>query len=328
MAKTITLEEHFVTADFLKAAGSYGQEASSAMTAMREKLLDLGPARIAAMDEGSIDLQVLSLAAMGGDELAPAQQTAVFRSVNDEAAAAVKANPTRLASFATVALKQPTEAAKEVERSVTQLGCKGIFVDGTTTLNGEIKFLDAPEFFPVLEAAVALDVPVYLHPAPPPKIVEQAYYSNLPGETGHLLSIAGWGWHAETGLHVLRMVVAGIFDRFPTLQLIVGHMGEFIPYALARSNRALSAASPHLKRSVTQTLLDQVHITTSGYFTREPFDCCRAVVGLDRMMYSVDYPFSPNTRGKEFLQSLELSPEEMDAFRGDRAATLLKLPVA
>jgi predicted TIM-barrel fold metal-dependent hydrolase len=325
MTKTITLEEHFVTRDFLKAAGSYGQDASSAMMGMREKLLDLGAGRIAAMDEGGIDLQVLSLAAMGGDELAPAEQTAVFRGVNDEAAAAVKANPDRLASFATVALKQPAEAAKELERCVTKLGCKGVFVDGTTSLNGEIKFLDAPEFLPVLEAAVALHVPVYLHPAPPPKVVESAYFSGLPAEAGHLLSIAGWGWHAETGLHVLRMIVNGVFDRLPTLQLIVGHMGEFIPYALARSNRGLTAVSPHLKRSVTETLLEQVHITTSGYFTRPPFECCREVVGLERMMYSVDYPFSPNTRGKEFLASLDLSEAELDALRGGNAAKVLKL---
>jgi uncharacterized protein len=321
--KTITLEEHFVTTDFLKAAGSYGQDASAPMRAMREKLLDLGAGRIAAMDEGGVDLQVISLAAMGLDELAPAEQTAVLRGVNDEAAAAVKANPDRLASFATVGLKQPAEAVKELERCVTQLDCKGVFVDGTTVMDGEVKFLDAPEFFPVLEAAVALGVPVYLHPAPPPKIVQKAYFSGLPAEAGYLLSIAGWGWHAETGLHLLRMIVSGVFDRLPGLQMIVGHMGEFVPYALARSNAGLTAVSPHLKRSVTQTLLDQVHITTSGYFTRPPFECCREVVGLERMMYSVDYPFSANTKGKEFLASLELSEAEMDALKGGNAAKVL-----
>jgi predicted TIM-barrel fold metal-dependent hydrolase len=323
MQKTITLEEHFVTKDFLQATGAYGEHVPASMQAMREKLLDLGAIRLAAMDEGGVDLQVLSLAASGIDELAPAEQTAVLRAVNDEAAAAARAHPERFAAFATVGLKQPAEAAKELERCVTQLGAKGLMVDGTTNWHGEPKFLDAPQFLPVLEAAAALGVPVYVHPAPPPKQVFDAYYAGLPGDAGYLLSIAGWGWHAETAIQLLRMVMAGVFDRLPTLQVIVGHMGEMLPMALVRTNGVLSQANKALKRSVIETLKDQVHITTSGYFSRPPFECCRAVLGLERMMYSVDYPFSPNTRGREFLASLEMSEAEMDALRGGNAGRLL-----
>ena len=323
--KTIALEEHFVTADFLKATGAYGQSVPEPMRAIRDKLLDLGDARIAAMDDGGITLQVLSLAAMGIDDLAPANQTAVFYDVNDELAAAVRAHPDRFAAFATPALKEPAAAVKELERCIRDLGFKGLYVNGTT----EGKFLDAPEFFPLLEAAEALNVPLYLHPAPPPAVVQSAYYSDLPGDTGMLLSIAGWGWHAELGLHLLRLIVSGVFDRLPNLQFIVGHMGEGVPYALARSNGILSAAAKNLKRSVTETILAQVHITTSGYFTRPPFDCARQVLGLDHLMYSVDYPFSPNTRGRDFLATLQsepaLSTAEMEALTYGNAKRLLRL---
>jgi predicted TIM-barrel fold metal-dependent hydrolase len=323
--KTIALEEHFVTSDFLKATGAYGHSVPEPMRAIRDKLLDLGDARIAAMDDGGITLQVLSLAAMGIDDLAPANQTAVFHDVNDELAAAVKAHPDRFAAFATPALKEPAAAVKELERCIRDLGFKGFFVNGTT----DGKFLDAPEFFPVLEAAEALNVPLYLHPAPPPAVVQSAYYSGLPGDTGMLLSIAGWGWHAELGLHLLRLIVSGVFDRLPNLQVIVGHMGEGVPYALARSNGILSAAAKNLKRSITETILAQVHVTTSGYFTRPPFDCARQVLGLDHLMYSVDYPFSPNTRGQEFLATLQSQPAlttaEMEALTHGNAERLLRL---
>jgi hypothetical protein len=273
------------------------------------------------MDEASIDLQVLSLAAIGIDSLAPADQTAVLRSVHDEAFAAIEAHPTRFAAFVTPGLKEPQNAVKELERCINKLGFKGVFFDGTT----DGKFLDAPEFFPILEAAAALNVPIYIHPAPPPEPVKSAYFANLPGETGYLLSIAGWGWHAETGLHILRLILSGVLDRLPNLQVIIGHMGEGIPYALARSSAVLSQADKHLKRTVAETFLQQVHITTSGYFTRPPFDCARQVVGLNRLLYSVDYPFSPNTKGKDFLASLDLSPQDLTILTQTNAERLLNL---
>jgi predicted TIM-barrel fold metal-dependent hydrolase len=269
--KTITLEEHFVTQDFLNATGTYSDSAPEGLRQVRDRLLDLGEGRIAAMDDGGIGLQVLSLAATGINSLPACEQTAVLRDVHDVAAAAVKVYPDRLAAFATPGLKDPNAAVKELERCIHTLGFKGLMLDGTT----EGKFLDAPEFFPVLEAAQELTIPLYIHPAPPPQAVYDNYFNGLPGEAGHLLSIAGWGWHAETGLHLLRLIVSGVLDRLPNLQVIIGHMGEGLPYALARSNAVLSSVTKHLKRNVAETMLSQVHITTSGYFTRPPFDCCR-----------------------------------------------------
>ena len=319
--RIITLEEHFVTADFLKATHADGDNMPPALKAVRERLLDLGPLRIAAMDEASIDLQVISLAAIGVDALAPAEQTAVLRSVNDEAAAAVEANPTRLAAFCTPGLKEPANAVKEIDRCITQLGFKGVLVDGLT----DGKFLDAPEFFPILEAAAALNVPIYVHPAPPPASIMSVYFAGLDPQVAMPLSIAGWGWHAETGLHTLRLIVSGVLDRLPTLQIIIGHMGEGIPYALARSNGILSAARKSAPRTVTETFLQQVHVTTSGYFTKPPFDCAREVLGLNRLLYSVDYPFSPNTKGRDFLASLNLSEADLTQLVQTNAERLLNL---
>ena len=318
--RTVTLEEHFVTRDFIKATDAYGEGSPSALQAMRDQLLDVGTGRLAAMNEAGIDMQVLSLAALGVDKLAAGEQTAVLRGVHDELAATVKAHPDRFAAFATPGLKEPANAAKELQRCIGELGFKGILLDGTT----EGKFLDAPEFFPVLEAAAALEVPLYLHPAPPPKAVADVYFSGLPGDLGHLLSIAGWGWHAENGLHTLRLIVSGVLDRLPKLKVIIGHMGEGVPYALARSSGILSPAA-HLQRSVADTFKEHFYITTSGYFTKPPFDCARAVFGFDHMMYSVDYPFSPNTRGVDFLRQINLTDTESAAFRGEHAKVLLKL---
>ena len=320
--RTITLEEHFVTKNFWRATG--GDKAPPpALAKLKPQLLDLGAGRIAAMNESGIDLQVLSLASMGMDDLDAATATAVAREVNDELAEAVRANPTRLAGFATLGLKDPVRAAEELERCVKQLGFKGALVDGTT---GGL-FLDDARFLPVFEAAVDLGVPIYLHPALPPEPVKAAYYSGLPGELGQVLSIAGWGWHAELGLHTLRLIVSGLFDRLPGLLLIIGHMGEGLPYALARSSGILSAAAKGLRQPVAEYFQTNIHVTTSGYFTQPPLRCALDVIGVDRMMFSVDYPFSPNTRGRAFLENAanSLDEAEMAKLTHENAERVLKL---
>jgi uncharacterized protein len=318
---TITLEEHFVTADFLNA--TQAQEFTNPQMAfIREKLLDLGTGRIAAMDAGGVDVQVLSLAAMGIESLDAASAPAVLRDVNDELAAAVGANPARLRGFANLPLQNPLEAAHEFDRCVQTLGFHGALVNG---LSGGA-FLDAPRFTPIFETAHALDVPIYLHPAPPPKTVEEAYFSGLPGQTGQLLSIAGWGWHAETGLHCLRLIVSGLFDRFPRLQIIIGHMGENLPYSLARSAGVLTPVTKHLQRPVEEYFHAHFHVTTSGYFTNPPFICALQIVGPDRLLYSVDYPFSDTKKGQAFLANLAIAPADREKLTHKNAEILLRLP--
>ena len=199
---------------------------------------------------------------------------------------------------------------------------RGVMVNGTV----DGRFFDDARFLPFFEAAAALDVPVYLHPAPPPEPVREAYYSGLPGEMGRMLSIAGWGWHSETALHTLRLIVAGLFDKVPGLQLIIGHMGEGLPFALARSSGMLSGPAK-LKQTVAEYFKTNIHLTTSGYFTLPPLQCALDVVGIERMMYSVDYPFSANTKGRDFLEKVAevLSPVEMEKFVGGNAAKALGL---
>jgi predicted TIM-barrel fold metal-dependent hydrolase len=315
--RTITLEEHFLTESFVRATGA------PRFAALEPQLLDLGAGRIAAMDKAGIDLQVLSLASMGFDALDAATATALARDVNDELAAAVQAQPGRLAGFAMVALQDPNSAAAELDRCVTRLGFPGAMVDGT--IGG--LFLDDPRFLPFFEAAAHLNVPVYLHPALPPEPVRQAYFSNLPGDLGFFLSIAGWGWHAETALHTLRLIVSGLFDRLPSLQLIIGHMGEGLPFALARSSGILSQGAPHLRQPVSAYFRTNIHLTTSGYFTQPPLRCALDVVGSDRVMFSIDYPFSSINRGREFLDHLRgpLSSEDLDRLTHRNAKSLLRL---
>ena len=316
--RTITLEEHFVTRSFLKTVEAHGS--ASPFQQMHDKLLDFGEKRIAAMDEAGIDLQVLSLASMGFDALDSATAAALSRDVNDELAEAVRKHPDRFAGFAQLSLKDPSSAAKELERCVTKLGFKGALLDGTT----DGKFLDQPQFLPVFEAAQSLSVPIYLHPAPPPKSVMDTYYAGLPADLGFILSIAGWGWHAETGLHTLRLISSGLFDKLPQLQLIIGHMGEGLPYALVRSSKAIGNVLK-LPKTVAEYFHQNIHVTTSGYFTRPPFNCALDVVGIDRLMFSIDYPFSPNTVGREFLDSLQLEQDDLEKLSYKNAEKLLNI---
>jgi predicted TIM-barrel fold metal-dependent hydrolase len=320
--RTIALEEHFVTQTFLDATQEESANAPASLTDLQPKLLDLGAGRIAAMDEAGIDYQVLSLAAHGMDDLDADTATALAQNVNDELAEAVRTHPARFGGFATLALKDAEKAAAELERCVSRLGFHGALVNGTT---GGL-FLDDERFLPVFEAAAHLGVPIYLHPAPPPEPVRAAYYSGLTGDLGFLLSIAGWGWHAETALHTLRLIVSGVFDRLPGLQLIIGHMGEGLPYALARSSGVLSRAAT-LRQPVADYFQTNVHCTTSGYFTVPPLRCALDVMGIDRMLFSIDYPYSPNTRGREFIESLAqtLSTGDLDKLTHLNAKRVLGL---
>src|SRR5271170_757038 len=320
--RTIALEEHFVTEGFLRATGAYGMGGAPQMAELQSKMLDLGRGRIAAMDEAGIDFQVMSLAAMGFDALDAADATALARDVNDELAEAVRRNPTRLGGFATLGLRDVDGAVREFERCCTKLGFRGAMLNGTV---GGL-FLDDVRFLPVFEMAAGLGVPVYLHPAPPPEPVKQAYFSGLPGETGMLLSIAGWGWHAETALHTLRLIVSGLFDKVPGLQVVIGHMGEGLPYAMARSSGILSGPA-RLRQTVAEYFKTNIHVTTSGYFSLPPLTCALEVVGIERMMFSVDYPFSANTRGRKFLEEAAgmLSAEDLARLAHGNAERLLGL---
>jgi predicted TIM-barrel fold metal-dependent hydrolase len=322
--RIITLEEHITTPAILKATSNGqggGLPSNAYIQSLHAKLLDVGQGRLADMDVSGISVQVLSISASPIDKMEPSAGLALARDVNDVMASAVKAHPDRFAAFATLALQEPEKAAVELERCVRQLGFKGVMISGT--VNG--RFLDDPKFTPFFEAAQALDVPVYLHPAPPPEPVMDAYFSDLPGQLGFLLSTAGWGWHVETGLHSLRLIISGLFDRFPKLKIIIGHMGENLPFSVARAQAVFARGALDLKRPLGEYFQDNFYLTTSGYFTTPPFLCMLQVVGADRILFSVDYPFSPNTVGRKFLDSLAISYEDMEKIAHRNAEKLLKL---
>ncbi len=320
---TIALEEHFSTTEFRAAIQPFLPDTPHAK-ALQAKLLNLGADRIAAMDEGAVDLQVLSLPSSGFEKIPSDVATGIAHNANNELAEAINRHPTRFAGFASVNLQDPQVAAKEFERCVQQLHFQGALLHGH--LGGA--FLDDPRFLPLWEAAASLGVPVYLHPAPPPKAVFDTYYTNLPGDCGQALSINGWGWHVETGMHVLRLILSGLFDRFPQQQVIIGHMGENLPFSLQRAATVLGPTAKHLKRPIAEYFHSNLHVTSSGYFSQPPFLCALQVVGIDRLMYSVDYPFSANTTGRAFLDSLSLSPVDRAKFTSGNAQRLLKLPIA
>jgi predicted TIM-barrel fold metal-dependent hydrolase len=216
----------------------------------------------------------------------------------------------------------PGAAADELERAVTELHFKGALINGMTME----KFLDDPFFSPILQRAEQLQAPVYLHPGLPPKQVAEVYYSDLPKSAGDLLSIAGWGWHAETALHILRLIVSGTLDKFPKLQLIIGHMGEMLPMMMVRCDHQFKPGEAGANaRSIIETLKSQVHITTSGIFTLPPLMTAIQTFGIDNIMFSVDYPFSTNEEGARFLKSLPFDEKDLQKIAYENAERLLRL---
>jgi predicted TIM-barrel fold metal-dependent hydrolase len=326
--RIVALEEHFTVPSLVRridpdAIARHGFPPGFAGN-LAHKLSDLGALRRAEMDEAGITVHVLSSSGPGADLLDGADGVAFARDINDVLAKAVAAHPDRFAGFAHLPMRSPQAAADELERAVRDLGFCGALINGLT----EGRFLDDPRFEPILARAAQLDVPIYLHPNLPPRSVFEAYYSGLPGFTGFRLSTAAWGWHSETAIHVLRLVLSGALDRHPKLKLIVGHMGEGLAAMLVRSDKILTAEAPHLKRSVGQTILDHVSVTTSGLFTLPPLEALLAVFGADRVLFSIDYPYSSNRLGKDFIDSLKLPAADLEKFAHGNADRLLKLPAS
>ena len=330
--RIVALEEHFtvpgIVAGIDPAAvarrGFPGPDFLWAQTIKRNELADLGAARLADMDASGITVQVLSVAGPGAD-LVPGQRGVdLARAYNDALAEACARHPTRYRGFAHLPLLSPDAAAAELERTVKDLGFHGVLVNGAT----DGRFLDDPSFDPVLACAEALDLPIYLHPGIPGPEVRKAYFDGLPGNFSFTMALSAWGWHADTAIHVLRLALSGALDRHPGLKLVIGHMGEALPFMLDRIDETTAAtAKTLLKRSVRKTLTDQVWITTSGFFTTIPFMAALMAFGVDRLMFSVDYPFASNARARAFLDSLPVSPADREKIAHGNADRLLKLPV-
>ena len=286
-----------------------------------ELLPDIGERRLKSMDEAGITMQVLSNTGPGPDLVPGADGVAMAREMNDHLAQAVARHPDRFAGFAVLPMQSPDACAAELVRAVKELKFLGALINGTT----EGRFLDHPSYDGILAAAVEHDVPIYIHPHLAPESVRQAYYSDLEPGAGRVLEAAGWGWHSETAIHLLRMVLAGVLDRHPKLKIIIGHMGEMLPVMLDRIDAVFQLDIDHLKRPISRAIYDQVWITTSGIFSQPPFIAALQTFGIDRIMFSVDYPYAPNMKGRAFLNGAALSPADMAKLTHGNADALLKL---
>jgi predicted TIM-barrel fold metal-dependent hydrolase len=320
--RTIAIEEHYLASGFREAMNRLeGSSARAIFARVEEKLGDLGAGRLKDMDAGGIDLQVLSHNVVNLEALSVSEAVKLAKQANDQLAAAIAAHPDRFAGFATLPMTDPLAAADELERAVSALGFKGAMISGTT----RGLFLDDPSFLPILERAVALDVPIYLHPAEPPEIVMKAYYAGFDPAVSRFFSTSGWGWHSELGIHSLRLILAGVFDRLPKLQIIIGHMGEMIPFMLARIDNTLTPAAKNLQHKVSDYFLQNFYITNSGFFTDPPLLLALQTVGVDRIIFSVDYPYSSNDLGRTFLDNASISPADKEKISHLNAERLLKL---
>jgi len=327
--RIVTLEEHISFPEMTdkipkEALGGFGQ--SAAMQRIAPKLADITNDRLKSMDANGVTMQVLSVDSSGANLLSAEQGPAFAMQYNDLIAERMAGFEDRFTAFAHLPMTAPDAAADELERAVKEYHFRGAMIRGLT----QDQFLDQPQFAPIFERAEKLDVPIYLHPGLPPKGVADIYYSGLPNYSGMAEALAcyGWGWHSETALHVLRLLFSGVFDRYPKLKLIIGHMGEMLPMMMARSERAFKPGNGGAnQRTLTDTFHQQVHITTSGFFTQPPLKIALDTFGIDNIMFSVDYPFSTNEMGIEFLNAIELSNEQVEKIAHGNADRLLNLKI-
>ena len=330
--KIIALEEHFADPELSRAAApaanalspdfgiAFAPGSGLSYSPPAEVLTDLAEGRIAAMDAGGISMQVLSC--LGAQQVPADLAPALVRAANDKSAAAVRAYPERFAAFASLPTAAPQAAADELERCVSEHGFVGTMIFGRT--DGE--FLDAPRFDPILAKAAALDVPLFLHPGVPPREVTDANYAaGLSPVVSTRLQTAAWGWHQETAVHFLHLVHSGVFDRYPDLQIILGHWGEMIPFYLDRVDEALPPAATGLERSFREYFRENVYIAPSGLFSQAQLRYCLETVPLERIVFAVDYPFIGNEGVLPFFESADIPEESKHKIAHENAERLLRL---
>ncbi|MET0720752.1 MAG: amidohydrolase family protein [Tardiphaga sp.] len=313
---TIALEEHYCDADLV---ALFAPNEQKRPPHIEQRLFDLGQLRLREMDEAGIDIQVLSHSGPATQKLDPETAVRMAIQTNDRLAASIALHPARFAGFAVLPTPSPEAAADELERSVTQLGFKGALVNGLT--NG--KFLDEKQFWPIFARAQALDVPVYLHPAFPDPAVSAVYYNGYAREFPELNGPV-WGFTAETANQAIRMVLSGVFNEYPRLKIILGHLGEGLPFLLWRINDLLHRPMDG-GLTFAETFRKHFYLTTSGNFSDSALTCSIAEMGIDRIMFSVDWPFASNKAGTGWIGNTGLSAQDKAGILGATAQKLLRL---
>jgi predicted TIM-barrel fold metal-dependent hydrolase len=319
--KVIALEEHYWDQEVSTHFKERGPEMR--VPALQERLFDVGALRLKEMDEAGIDLQVLSHGAPATQRIDADTAVPLARHANDRLHQTVEKNKGRFEAFAILPTANPKAAADELERTVTKLGFKGAMVHGLTAVEGSLFFLDDKRFWPIFERAQALDVPIYMHPAVPHRAVIEAYYKDYLEQFPGLMT-AAWGFTVETATQGIRLVLSGVFEAYPRLKIILGHLGESLPFSLWRIDMALSRQGnrPTPFRDIFR---EHFWITTSGNFSTPALLCCVMEMGVDRILFSVDYPFVPNPPGVKWIEQVPLSTEDRAKILHGNAQRLLRL---
>ncbi|KAI0884542.1 amidohydrolase 2 [Annulohypoxylon maeteangense] len=319
---SVTLEEH-ASFPSLGMDRPFFNGMSKIYPTSKKEAEDHSAGRIAAMDEGHVSYQIMSHIPGTGNDRPEACQKA-----NDEMAEAIKKSPNRFGGFAALPMGYPEKAAVELERVVKRLGFQGAMIDSHLD---DMTHFDDERFWPVFEMAERLDVPIYIHPGPPTEtFIQKRYGGNYPVNIMMGLSTAVWGWHEDVGLHILKLYSAGLFDRFTKLKIIIGHMGEMIPMMLDRAGSVLSRYRENEGgRSFFDVWDQNIWVTSSGIFSVRALEMLLKVTKTDRVMYSIDTPFSKSVEGWNYLQELAdkttLSKEDLDNFAFGNAKRLFKL---
>ena len=313
--KIVALEEHLVTREIYDAWQHLPADRRDPSLALYshgetlERLEDTADRRIGDMDESGVDVQVLSLVSPGLEALDAGDAVAFSRDMNDLIAAAVRRRPDRFEGFAAIATPDPAAAANELERAVNELGLLGAM------LNGRIRDrnLDHRSLEPIFAAAEALGCPLYIHPQIPNAKVREIYYSGFGDPLDTAFATGGIGWHYETGMQLLRLILAGVLDRFPRLQIIVGHWGEAVMFYLDRIV-SLNAQATSLELPIPEYFRRNVSVTPSGIFSQRYLRWAREVVGIERILFSTDYPFqfAPHGGARAFVEQADLSEPDRE----------------
>jgi predicted TIM-barrel fold metal-dependent hydrolase len=320
--KIIAIEEHFIMpreVHNLPPGAHRGNDREKMLGFdVIAELLNLGETRLAAMDAADITQQVLSHNQPGCQALTAEEAIPAAREVNDLLFEAVRAHPDRFLGFAALPTADPAAAANELERAVRRLGFKGAVINGHT----QGRFLDEKTFWGIFECAEALGVPIYLHPSKPHPSVMKAYFEGYEE-----LALGAWGFGIDTGTHFLRLVFAGVFDAFPRLKIILGHLGEGLPFMLHRINdqTLLAAARRGLERTPAEYLTDNLMVTCSGNFSSAAFQCAVTALGVDNVMFSVDWPYESNVAAVDFLKRQPLSEQDQAKIAHLNAERVLRL---
>jgi uncharacterized protein len=312
--KLIAIEEHFVTPEIRSAweASAIGQEGTAGFDRgdIEQRLNDLGEHRLALMDESGVDVQVLSVTTPALHNLEPKEAADLARRTNDLVAATVANHPERFQGFATLPTAAPVEAALELERAIVRLGFAGTMLCGRT----RDKNLDHPEFLPIFEAAARLNVPVFIHPQIPQRAVREVYYAGFSPLIDTAFATFGLGWHYEAGIQFVRLILAGLFDKYPDLQIILGHWGEVVFFYLDRLT-SLGRVT-HLDRPITDYFRQNLYLTPSGMWSQAYLQRTLEITGPERILFSTDYPYQyrPGRPGRLFVEQADLSPKQKQLF--------------